>query len=255
MEAGLSVKKRRQRSVVVAGNRSQSMQSLTLLLRRFDYEVTEAYAASEALSAISAVPAPALVITDVILPGMSGTEMFRTLKQTKRTASIPVVFTVPMSDAAAERQCYDLGAAGCITKPVRAEEVYRVVQAVVEPIPRGNIRIDAWSPVSVNNEPVSGRDGACAIGLSEHGMYVPTSKLYPRNGRLTLQFHLKDRTISAVGSVLYSSTSLGQDREPGIGLKFVTIAPQDREFIRSFIREEIARDLAALSSVSHDPWR
>jgi CheY-like chemotaxis protein/Tfp pilus assembly protein PilZ len=231
------------------------MISTCLLLKRFAYDVSEAYTVAEALDRVTRA-LPALIITDMVFPGMSGTDLFRMLKQVRRTASIPVVFMVPMSDAAAERRCYDTGAAGCIAKPVQAEELFRVVQSVIEPMPRESIRIDARSPVSVNNEPLDCPEGPCTIDLSEHGMYVPTYKPYPLNRRVTVRFHVKDRTISAEGSVLYSYTSVGQHREPGIGLKFVNIAPQDQEFIRGFIREEVTRDVKeALSHESIDSWR
>ncbi len=250
-----SGKKRGHRSILVVGNKTQSMLSLGKLLERLEYDVSAAYTASEAIDMITA-HVPALVITELVLPGMSGMDLFLMLKQTRRTASLPVVFMVPLSDAAAERQCYDNGAAGCITKPVQAEELYRVVQAVTEPIPRESIRIDARSPVSVNDEPLGCPDDSCIIDLSEHGMYVPTFKPYPRNRRITVRFHIKDRTISAEGSVLYSYTSVGRHREPGIGLKFVNITPQDQEFIRRFIREEVTRDVRnTLSFESADPWR
>lgn len=247
--------KRGHRSIVVVGTKTQSMLSTCLLLKRFEYNVSEAYTASEALEKIKA-DVPALVITDMVLPGMSGMDFFHMLKQSGRTASLPVVLMVPMSDAAAERQCRDNGAAGCISKPIQSEELYRVVQAVTETKPRETIRIDTRSPVSVNNEPLGCPEDACAIDLSEHGMYVPTYKPYPRNRRISVRFHIKDRTISAEGSVLYSYTSVGQHREPGIGLKFVNIAPQDQEFIRNFIRDEVTRDVKkTLSLESPDPWR
>ncbi|HYA87758.1 MAG TPA: response regulator [Nitrospirota bacterium] len=234
--------KRGHRSILVVGNKTQSMLSICLLLRRFAYNVSEAYTASQAFEVISA-NSLSLLITDLILPDMSGMEFFGILRQARRTASLPVVFVVPMSDAAAERRCYDNGAAGCITKPIQSEELYRVVQAVTEPIPRESIRIDTRSPISLNNEPLGCPDNSCAIELSEHGMYVPTYKPYPRNRRIAVRFHIKDRAISAEGSVVHNYTRVGQHREPGIGLKFVNIAPQDQEFIRSYIRDEIMQDV------------
>jgi CheY-like chemotaxis protein len=249
--------KRGHHLILVVGNKTQSMLSICLLLKRFAYSVSEAYTASEALALINR-EIPALIITDLVLPGMSGMDFFQMLKQSRRTASLPVVFTVPLSDAAAERQCYDNGAAGCIMKPIQSEELYRTVQSLVEPIPRASIRIDARSSVSLNNEPLGCPEDSCEIDLSEHGMYLPTYKSYPRNRRITVRFHIKDRTISAEGSVVYSYTSVGQGRhrEPGIGLKFVSIAPRDREFIRSFIRDEVTRDVKEkLALESANPWR
>ncbi len=250
-----SKEKRGHRSILVVGNKTPSLLSISLLLRRFEYTVSEAYSASEAFEIISAA-SHSLVITDLVLPGMTGMDFFRMLKQSRRTSSIPVVFIIPMSDAAAERRCYDTGAAGCITKPIQSEELYRVVQAVTEPIPRENIRIDAKSPVSLNNEPLECPEDSCLIVLSENGMYVPTYKPYPRNRRISVRFNIKDRAISAEGSVVYNLTSVGQHKKPGIGLKFINIAPQDQEFIRSFIRDEITRDVNKVMTLeSQDPWR
>jgi CheY-like chemotaxis protein/Tfp pilus assembly protein PilZ len=250
-----SREKRGHRSILVVGKKTQTMLSLCLLLRRFEYNVSEAYTVSEAFELISTA-SYALVITDLVLPDMSGMDFFRLLKQARRTASIPVVVVVPMSDAAAERRCYNTGAAGCITKPIQSEELYRVVQAVTEPIPRASIRIDAQSPISLNNESLECPDNSCTIILSEHGMYVPTYKPYPKNKRIAVRFHIKDRAISAEGSVVYNDTNVGQHKEPGIGLKFVNITPQDQEFIRSFIRDEVTRDVKkTLSLEFHDPWR
>lgn len=249
-------RKHGRRSILVVGSKTQATLSICLLLKRFAYEVSTADTATEALERVT-VSAPALIITDLILPGMSGMDLFSVLKQVRRTSSIPVIFMVPMSDAAAERRCLENGAAGCISKPAVAEELYKIVQTIIEPIPRENIRIGTRLSVSVDNAPPDHPEGVCAINLSEQGMYVPMYKPFPRDRRLTVQLHIKDRTISTVSTVVYNYTSrVGSEQEPGVGLKFVTIAPQDREYIRKFIREEIARDVTETKSgASPDPWR
>ncbi len=250
------VQKKRNRFIVIAGSKTREMLSLTLLLQRFEYEVSTADTAAQALERISA-KRPALIITELVLPGMKGMELFQLLRQDLRTAFIPVIFVVPVSDAAAERRCLGMGAAGCITKPIQAEELYRTVQKAIEPRPRTDIRIETRLPVSVNDVPLDCPEGQCGIDLSEHGMYVPMDKPLPHNRRITVQFHIKDRTISVQGAVLHShTTSAGPHQEPGIGLKFLTIASQDQQFIRAFIRDEVMRDIkAALSSgESAVPW-
>jgi CheY-like chemotaxis protein len=248
--------KRRKRSILVVGNTTGEVGFVTLLLRRFAYDIIDASTAGEAIERISAA-VPALVITEQVLPGMSGMDLFHLLRQTKRTASIPVVFVIPLTDAASERRCLDAGAAGCITKPVRAEELYRTVQAVIEPAQRCDIRIDTRLSVSVNNVPLDCDSGGCEIELSERGMYVPMDKPYPRNRRITVQFHINDRAISAEGTVLYSHASgVVPNKESGMGLKFINIEPGDREFIRKFIRDEVTRDIrSSLSHETSDPWQ
>ncbi len=228
--------------------------SLELLLQRFEYEVFSAHTASEALERIS-TKRPALIITDLVLPGMSGMDLFRLLKQDLRTAFIPVVFIIPPSDVASDRLCRESGAKACISKPIQAEELFRIVQELIEPKPRAGIRIDTRLPVSLNNVRLDCPEGACDVDLSENGMYVSTREPFPQNKRLTVQIAIKDRTISATAAVLHShSPADGKRQEPGMGLKFITISPQDQDFIRKFIRDEVNLDIkAALSRVSNSP--
>ena len=247
------IAKHRNSSILIVGGKTRELVFISLLLRRFQYDVSEVHTAAEAIERISSA-SPALIITELVLPGMGGLDLFMLLKQTRRTASIPVVFLLPLSDIASERRCQGAGAAGCVTKPVQAEDLYRTVQAAIEPIPRADIRIDARLPVSVDDVPLGCPQGQCEIDLSVQGMYVPTEKPYPRDRRVTVQFDIKDRTISVQGTVLYSNPS-GARREPGMGLKFVDLAVQDREFIRTFIRDEVTRDVkATLSGGFTDSW-
>jgi CheY-like chemotaxis protein len=230
------------RYIVAAGNSSRNLFSLKLLLQRFNYEVIIANTAEQVFERISA-DRPALVISDLALPDMSGMDFFRKLRETQGKA-LPVVFMVPPGDAAAEKRFIDYGAAGCITKPVQAEELYFTVQHIIEPRPRSSMRIGIHMPISVDNLTLDGNAGKGSIDLSEDGMRLPINTPYPRNKRVTLQLHMKDRTITAVGTVLYcNSVNAGHAYEPGMGLKFTSIAPEDKEFIRTFIRNEVVRDV------------
>jgi len=232
-----------QRSIVVAGSSTRNMQAVALLLQRFGYEVFTASTAAQALES-AAEKHPALVITDLTLPDMSGLELFQKLREMKRTGFLPVIFMVFPGDSAAENKCMGYGAAGCISKPVQTEELYQAVQQATEPRPRASIRIDTRMPVSVNNLSLDCNDSECNIDLSANGMYVPTDKPYPSSRVVRVQLHMKDRTISTDGAVLYYRPGgAGRIMTPGMALKFTTIAPQDKEFIRKFIRDEIAKDL------------
>jgi CheY-like chemotaxis protein len=233
---------RRKRLIVVAGNNAQEAHSLSLLLQRFEYEVAVANTSAPAREFVFQKH-PALVITDVAAPLPGSTDLFRLLKEDRRTSSIPIVFMVPVSDAASEMRCLAMGATACITKPIQVEELYRTVQEIVEPRPRGSMRIDTQLDVRVNDAPLD-CGGPCNIDLSVYGMYVPTSSPYPRNRQITVRLHIKDRTLSLKGSVLFSHVAReGSRKLSGMGLKFVDIAPTDQDFIRRYIREEITRGI------------
>jgi CheY-like chemotaxis protein/Tfp pilus assembly protein PilZ len=248
-------RKHRSRSILVVGDKTRQILSVSLLLQKFRFAVQNANGIAEAVERIS-LAVPDLVITDQALPGASGMDLFHLLRKTKRTGSVPVVFMIPMTDAASERLCRETGAAGCITKPVLAEDLFRTVQAALEPVPREDIRIGTRAPVYVNNVPLGCDGGACDIDLSERGMYVPMDKPYPQNRRITVRFQIKDRAISADSAVLYSNTSgRAPNKAPGMGLKFINIEPGDREFIRNYIREELTRDFDELMPKgSHRTW-
>jgi CheY-like chemotaxis protein len=242
-------KKSGNRTIVIAGREGRDMLSLSMLLKRFEYKVSSAYTAAQALELISSAR-PALVIADPLFAGANQTNLLHLLmRRDCAAAAIPVIYMVFPGDAAMEQKCLQYGAAGCISRPVNAEELFQAVQAAVEPNPRANIRLDTRLPVSLDNVPLECSEGGCTIDLSEHGMHVPIAAPYPPNRRLKVRISIKDRTISAEGRVAYSHTSgAGFSREPGMGLKFIAIEPQDQEFIREFIRDEVMRDVRAALS-------
>jgi len=237
------LRQRKGRSILLVGNKAQEMLVISLLLQKFDYQVSTVNAVAQALERMR-TPLPSLIITDLTLPGMSGIDLYDLLRQERRTAIIPVIFLIPLSDAASERRCLDIGAAGYLSKPVQPEELYRTVQTLIESKPRTDIRIDARIAVSVDNLPINSLKSVCEIDLSEHGMFLPMEKPYPKNRRINLQIQIKNQTISAVGVVLYNYSAIeGSSKKPGLGLKFITIRPQDQELIRAFIRDAVAKDI------------
>lgn len=56
--------------------------------------------------------------------------------------------------------------------------------------------------------------------------------------------NINGRVVFADAVVLHSHRpGEGPFMEPGMGLKFIRIAPEDQEFIRQFIREEVSRGI------------
>lgn len=60
---------------------------------------------------------PDLILLDVTMPGMSGHDVCRALKEDTATQDIPVIFITALGDADDETLGFDLGAADYITKP------------------------------------------------------------------------------------------------------------------------------------------
>jgi len=83
-----------------------------------DYEVKTAESGAAALMAAAASPQPDLILLDVEMPGMSGFEVCKVLKENPATAAIPVIFLTGKGETKDEAQGLTLGAVDYVTKPI-----------------------------------------------------------------------------------------------------------------------------------------
>jgi CheY-like chemotaxis protein len=233
----------RRRFLLVVDSDVKKLFHTATLLQRFQYNIWTAKSAAEALE-MAAVAVPALVVTAQFLEDMPGLELIKQLKRIERMRAVPIVVLTRKTDPADERACLFAGALTCLSLPVQAEDLYRVVQVAVEPLPRMNIRINTHLSVTIHDQTVHCSEGECASVLSEHGLYVRTLDPYPLKTKLPVQIRLGDRTIAAETEVIYSHPA-GDDPEdePGMGLQFMQISRDDQKRIRRFIRDEITRDI------------
>ncbi len=233
----------RPRFLLVVDSDIEALFYTTTLLQRFQYNIWSAQSAAEALE-MASIAVPALFLIAQHLEDMSGFEFIKQLKQNQVARNIPIIMLTREADPAAERACLTAGALTCLSMPVKAEDLYRVVQVATEPMPRMNIRINTKLSVTVNNQTVECIEGECASVLSEHGVYVRTLDPRPLNTKLPVRIHLAGGGITADAVVIYSHQAGDAPLdEPGMGLQFVRISPQDQERIRRFIRDEVTRDI------------
>ena len=85
----------------------------------------------EALSAV-ADEAPALVLTDVMMPRVDGFELLRALRADPATCDIPVIMLTARAGQEASVEGLEAGADDYLAKPFRAEELLARIRAVLE---------------------------------------------------------------------------------------------------------------------------
>ncbi|GAK51646.1 response regulator receiver modulated diguanylate cyclase [Candidatus Moduliflexus flocculans] len=82
-----------------------------------DYSIRFATDGLKALEIARSFPLPDLILLDIMMPGMDGYDVCRTLKEDKETQSIPIIFITAMSQEEDETKGLELGAVDYITKP------------------------------------------------------------------------------------------------------------------------------------------
>ena len=92
------------------------------LLRLQGFDVKEAHDGQDALACLDEFH-PQLVLTDLMMPVMSGLELIGKLRNRPETANIPVVAITADATTQAEEQARQAGAADFITKPVDLPEL------------------------------------------------------------------------------------------------------------------------------------
>jgi CheY-like chemotaxis protein len=237
---------RKSRYILVIEGNTQELFTTAMLLHRFSYPVCTARNARQALDMVS-VAMPALIVTDDVLPDMSGIDFMRVLGSNTHTFSIPVILILPPGGAGHGRGDIEIGGHLCLQKPVQLEDLFRAVQEAMEPTPRANIRIQTALPVTVNKVVFDGARGECVSNISSQGMYIRTIKHHRQNKKLSLQVTIDSRIINVEATVLYSRRrDSGPLPEPGMAVKFTRIADEDRDFIRQFIRDQVTRGIVTI---------
>lgn len=92
--------KRSRQRIVLIDDEVDVRELLALLLERDDYRVTCAEDGVTGLAMVESLQ-PNLVITDHLMPGMSGREIVRTMRATPAIANIPVIMVtaIPIDQA------------------------------------------------------------------------------------------------------------------------------------------------------------
>jgi CheY-like chemotaxis protein len=93
------------------------------------YRFVEAADGTEALASVREL-VPDLIVLDVMLPGMSGIDVLRTLRADEATSHIPVVVITAWSHA--EADAWTAGADRFVSKPFDPDELDRAVRELLE---------------------------------------------------------------------------------------------------------------------------
>lgn len=106
-------------------------ETMTDILELNGFTVVQAGTAQEGLE-LARRDHPALIITDINMPGMTGFELLDKLRRDEALRTIPVIVISATVDRAATRRGMELGADDFITKPFTEHELIHSIRARLE---------------------------------------------------------------------------------------------------------------------------
>jgi CheY-like chemotaxis protein len=244
-ETGIRPPDRKKSFAILVDGYVRDLFTTGMILQRLNYDVYITNTAEDALKVIDAA-VPALVITELSLPQMSGLEMLVRMRHDPRTSKIPVMVHTSLDDPNRERMCRASGCVAFLKKPADPGALFSVIQQATEVTPRQHIRLRTLLPVRVGGLASAGKTFSTEYvsELSENGIFVCTLSPRPVDAVLpvTLMIHSIPVKLKAVVLRTVIMTR-GLFEEPGMAMKFVEISPTDLELLRNFIKGQIMRDI------------
>ncbi len=116
------MKERKARKVLLVDDEVGFAELLRDLLVMDNYEVEVANDGQEGLDKIQTFN-PDVIISDIVMPRLSGFEMFKKIKAAPATAQIPFLFITGFQDDRVLAEARKIGVFGILRKPVDIEQI------------------------------------------------------------------------------------------------------------------------------------
>ncbi len=171
-------------AILIVDDERDLLSLLDFNLRQAGYETMLAASGAEALAQLRR-RVPDLVLLDLMLPDVSGTEVCRSVKAEARTRHVPVMMLTAKGEEVDKVVGFELGADDYVTKPFSVRELVLRVKAVLR---RAGAGASDRPPESV---------GAIRVDVEAHRAYVGVAEVI-----LTpLEFRLLVTLMARVGRV------------------------------------------------------
>ena len=125
------MKDKKPQKILLVDDEAGFAELLRDLLTMDGYEVEVAHDGEEGLSKLSTFT-PDAIISDIVMPRLSGFDMFKKIKATPATASIPFLFITGFQDDRVLQEARKIGVFGILRKPVDIEQIEERLQDLLK---------------------------------------------------------------------------------------------------------------------------
>ena len=179
-------------TILIVEDEQDLLDTLEFNLQREGYATRRATSGRAGLEAAALDPAPDLVLLDLMLPDIPGTEVCRQLRGSERTRAVPVIMLTARGEEVDRVVGFEVGADDYVTKPFSVRELMLRIRAILRRV--GN---QAEEPSRMTN-------GDLEVDIAGHRVWVRGDEV-----RLTaLEFRLLATLLSRAGRVQTRDTLL-----------------------------------------------
>jgi two-component system phosphate regulon response regulator PhoB len=154
-------------------------------LRAEGFTVRLAHSGRQGLALATSEPLPDIIVLDLMLPDLSGTEICRRLRDQERTRDIPVIMCTAKGEEIDRVVGFEVGADDYVVKPFSVRELILRIRALLRRVNR------------VEGEPSLIRFGRLKIDRDAHRAWVDDGEI----GLTALEFRLLHAFMSRKGRV------------------------------------------------------
>ena len=117
--------------ILIVDDENDLVTTLEYTLQKEGYQTRSALTGGEALESVLESPRPDLILLDLMLPDISGTEVCRRLRANEATNEIPVLMLTAKGDEIDRVVGFEVGADDYVTKPFSVRELMLRVRAIM----------------------------------------------------------------------------------------------------------------------------
>lgn len=213
--------------ILIVDDEKDLVELLTYNLKKAGFETVSAATGRQALQSIAA-RVPDLVLLDVMLPELSGTEVASRIRTNPATASVPIIMLTAKSEDVDQIVGLTVGADDYITKPFSMKVVLARIEALLRRV--GTVATESRTLAL----------GPLSLDTGTHEATLDGAIV-----KLTLtEFRLLAALLQASGKVLSRSTLMARAMGPG-----VTVTDRTIDVHMTSIRKRLGKHQSLIRTV------